>query len=266
MDESPFAEAAVWYAQGRAPYAPGALDHVVAALALDERARVLDLGCGPGTIAIPLSHRVAEVVAVDLDENMLAEGRRLAALAGRGNIRWVRGRAEDVLPGIGRFRAATLGQSLHWMDRDRVLSLLAEAIEDGGGLAILDEGLARRPESWAPVAADLVTKYLGPSGRHPGKHPEVDHAPSLRRSARFHDYAVLEFSSQIARDIASILGGVYSSVRSTRAAFGDRATAFEAELSQALLRLNPSGLFPERIETAVFVAHKAALSSAALRP
>ncbi len=260
MDESPFAEAAAWYARGRAPYAPGALEHVVTALALDRRARVLDLGCGPGTIAIPLSHDVAEVVAVDLDANMLSEGRRLAALAGRGNIRWIQGRAEDVLPGLGKFQAVTLGQSLHWMDRDLVLQHVAGAIEDGGGLAILDEGLARTPESWAPVSSELVTKYLGPSRRHPGKHPEIDHAPSLRRSAWFHDFAVREFSCEIPRDIASILGCIYSSVRSTKAMFGDRATAFEAELSQALLRLNPSGLFHERVETAVFVAHKAALS------
>jgi 2-polyprenyl-3-methyl-5-hydroxy-6-metoxy-1,4-benzoquinol methylase len=38
-----------------------------------------DLGCGPGTIAIPLSRTVAEVVAVDLDADMIAEGRPLAA-------------------------------------------------------------------------------------------------------------------------------------------------------------------------------------------
>src|SRR5258708_4596684 len=102
MDESPFADAAAWYAEGRAPYAPGALDHVIAALGLSEDTRVLDLGCGPGTIAIPLSRSVAEVVAVDADANMVAEGRRLAAQAGRPNIRWLQGRAEDLPPDLGR--------------------------------------------------------------------------------------------------------------------------------------------------------------------
>ena len=258
MDESPFAEAAAWYAAGRPPYAPGALAHVVGGLGLGVGSRVLDLGCGPGVIAIPLSRTVAQVIAADLDANMLAEGRRLAAEAGRDNIRWVQGRAEAVLPELGRFDAVTLGQSLHWMDRDLVLRLIGEALVDGGGLAILDEGLARTPESWAPIAAEVVARYLVRPGRHPGKHPEIDHAPSLRRSAHFADFTVREFSGEIARDVRSILACVYSSVGASRAKFGDRAAAFEADLTQALLSREPSGLFHERIETAVYLARKRA--------
>lgn len=256
-DFSPFADAAGYYDRYRAPYAPEALEHIVATFALGEDARVLDLGCGPGTIAIPLSRAASEIVAVDLDPNMLAEGQRLAAARGRSNIRWIQGRAEDVLPHLGGFRAVTLGQSLHWMDRDLVLGLLADRIEDGGGLAILDEGLKRPPESWAGVARDVAARYLGRADRHPGKHPEMDHAPSLRRSACFSAFTVREFPVEITRDFASVLGCIYSSVRSTRAMFDDRAPAFEAELNAALLRLNPSGVFHETLATAVFVAPKA---------
>jgi len=256
MDDSPFADAAAWYAAGRAPYAPGALAHVIAGLGLGAGSRVLDLGCGPGVIAIPLSRAVAQVIAVDLDANMLAEGRRLAADAGRDNVRWVQGRAEEVLPALGQFNAVIFGQSLHWMDRDRVLGLVRDAVLDGGGLAILDEGLARTPESWTPVAAEVIARYLVRPGRHPGKHPEVDHAPSLRRSAHFADFTVRQFSGEIARDVRSILACVYSSVSTSRALFGDRASAFEADLAQALLSREPLGIFQERIETAVYLAPK----------
>src|SRR5438552_8498405 len=38
-----------------APYAPAAIELIVEAYGLSERVRALDLGCGPGTIAIPLS-------------------------------------------------------------------------------------------------------------------------------------------------------------------------------------------------------------------
>ena len=255
---TPFADAAVYYDRFRPPYAPAALEHVISALGLDGGARVLDLGCGPGTIAIPLSRVVAEVVAVDPDGAMLAEGRRLAAAQGRRNIRWIRARAEDLAPDLGPFRAATLGQSLHWMDRDRVLAQLADLIEDGGGLAIIDEGQAHRPESWAPTAAAIAATYVGRRPRHPGKHPEVDHAPSLCRSRHFADFAVCEFPYEITRDIGSVLGCIYSGVSATRPMFGDRAPAFEAELRDALLRLNPAGVFHEPLETAVFVAMKGA--------
>jgi ubiquinone/menaquinone biosynthesis C-methylase UbiE len=80
--------------------------------------RALDLGCGPGTIAIPLSYTAAEVVAVDPDADMIAEERRLAASRGRQNIKWLRSRAEDISLGGELFRVATIGQAFHWMDRD----------------------------------------------------------------------------------------------------------------------------------------------------
>lgn len=66
-DASPFAGTARYYDCFRAPYAQAAFDFIAATYDLSERVRMLDLGCGPGTIAIPLSNRVAEVVAVDPD-------------------------------------------------------------------------------------------------------------------------------------------------------------------------------------------------------
>jgi ubiquinone/menaquinone biosynthesis C-methylase UbiE len=218
---------------------------------------VLDLGCGPGTLAIPLSRVAAEVVAVDLDAAMLAEGRRLAATEGRANIRWVEARAEDIGSELGPFDAVTFGQSLHWMDRDRVLAQAANLLKDGGGLAIVDEGRDRAPESWMRVAATVAAGYLGRRGRHPLKHPESDHEPSLRRSRHFAAFTVREFPSEITRDVASVLGCVYSGVQATRPMFGDRVAAFEADLSEALLRFNPSGVFHETLATAVFIAPKA---------
>lgn len=258
MGESPFADAAIYYDRFRPPYAAAALDHLIHALKLDATTRVLDLGCGPGTIAIPLSRVVAEVVAVDLDAAMLGEAARLAAEQGRTNIRWIQARAEDVGLELGAFRAITFGQSLHWMDRDRVLEMAVDLVEDGGGLAILDEGRNAPPESWMGVAARVVRTYLGPSGRHPLKHPESDHEPSLQRSSHFQTFTVQEFPYEIVRDVASVLGCVYSGVNATRPMFGDRAEAFEADLTAALLSRNRSGVFRESLATAVFVALKRA--------
>jgi len=257
-DASPFEKTAPFYDAHRAPYAPAAIDHVVSAFGLSPGVRVLDLGCGPGTIAIPLSRTGAEVVAVDRDAAMIAQGRRLAAERGAGPIDWRCARAEDALPGLGRFRLATLGQSLHWMDRDLVLRQLADVIEDGGGLAVLDEARSRPRAIWEPLTLSVVAKYLGRRGRHPMKHPESAHEPSLARSEHFSRFTVREFPFAITRDVASILGWVYSSVSAEKSMFGDRLAAFETELGEALLRLNPSGRFEETVQTAVYVARKTA--------
>jgi ubiquinone/menaquinone biosynthesis C-methylase UbiE len=165
-DASPFAGTARYYDRFRAPYAPAAFDCIIEAFGLGGSSRVLDLGCGPGRVAIPLSRAVAEVVAVDPDADMIAEGRRLAGE--RRNIHWLRSRAEEVSPAAGPFRAATIGQAFHWMDRDRVLANLAGLIEDGGGLALVNPGRRRPQESWEPVAARVVARFLGPQTRHPG--------------------------------------------------------------------------------------------------
>jgi len=113
---SPFAGTARYYDRFRAPYAPAAFDFIVETFGLGRGSRALDLGCGPGSMAIPLSRAVAEVVAVDPDAGMIAEGRRLAASMGRLNIRWLQSRAEDLSPGAGPFRVATIGQAFHWED------------------------------------------------------------------------------------------------------------------------------------------------------
>ena len=253
-EPSPFDDAAIYYDRFRAPYAPAALRYIGDTLGLGRDARVLDLGCGPGTIAIPLSRLAVEVVAVDPGAAMLAEARRLAALRGVTNIRWIQGRAEDLPSDLGTFQLVTMGQSFHWMDRDRVLRQLADLVEPGGALAILDEGRRRPQESWEPLAAAVARQFLTRRGRHPLKHPEVAHAPSLRRSSHFADFTVREFAFEITRDTASILGCVYAGVGLSKSALGERAAAFETELVEALLRLNPSGLFHEQLETAVLIA------------
>ncbi len=86
LDASPFAGTAPYYDRFRARYGQAAFDFIVERYSLNEGLRALDLGCGPGTIAIPLSYTVGEVVAVDPDADIIAEGRRLAASRGRHNI------------------------------------------------------------------------------------------------------------------------------------------------------------------------------------
>lgn len=256
-DRSPFADTAPYY-RFRAPYPAACFDHVREVFGLDGESRVLDLGCGPGTLSIPFSRFVGEVVAVDPDAGMLAQGR--ADGADRPNIRWLHGRAEELSPSLGTFRVVTLGQSFHWMERDRVLTLLSTLVEDGGGLALINPGGRRPQESWEETANAVVTAFLGKRPRHPGANPqEPEHEPALRRSKHFSDFTVREFHSEIVRDIASIQGYLYSTSGAAKPLFGDRTAEFERALRDALLKLNPSGIFRERLETEVQIAPRIAV-------
>ena len=57
-------------------------DELVEALGITRGLKVLDLGCGDGTTALPLAKRGADVLGVDIASNLVAAGRRRAQEAG----------------------------------------------------------------------------------------------------------------------------------------------------------------------------------------
>ncbi|MFO7168665.1 MAG: 23S rRNA (uracil(1939)-C(5))-methyltransferase RlmD [Chloroflexota bacterium] len=73
------------------------------------KASLLDLYCGAGTFALPLAGSVAEVVGVEEYGGAIADGRASAELSQITNVRFIQGRAEDVLPRLdGPFDYAVL--------------------------------------------------------------------------------------------------------------------------------------------------------------
>src|ERR1700683_2536047 len=62
--------------------------------------RVLDLGCGDGTTAIPLARTGAEVLGIDIASNLVAAGNKRAAEAGLTRLKFQEGDA-CTLAGIG---------------------------------------------------------------------------------------------------------------------------------------------------------------------
>ncbi|HNW33971.1 MAG TPA: class I SAM-dependent methyltransferase [Candidatus Ozemobacteraceae bacterium] len=67
-------------------------EHLLAKFSWHPHERVLDVGAGPGTFAIPLAQRVAHVTAFDLSLSMLEELRRQAVQEGKTNIDILQGR------------------------------------------------------------------------------------------------------------------------------------------------------------------------------
>ena len=58
--------------------------------------RVLDLGCGDGTTALPAARAGAEVLGVDIAANLVAAGNRRAKEAGLTNVRFEEGDATNL--------------------------------------------------------------------------------------------------------------------------------------------------------------------------
>ena len=73
---------------------------LVASLGITRDMRVLDLGCGDGTTAVPLARLGAEVVGIDIARNLVEAGSKRATEIGLHRLKFQEGDACD-LQGIG---------------------------------------------------------------------------------------------------------------------------------------------------------------------
>jgi SAM-dependent methyltransferase len=69
---------------------------LVGTLGITKGLRVLDLGCGDGTTAIPEAKLGADVLGVDIASNLVAEGNRRAKEEGLTNLAFKEGDASDL--------------------------------------------------------------------------------------------------------------------------------------------------------------------------
>jgi SAM-dependent methyltransferase len=69
---------------------------LVAKLGVSEGLRVLDLGCGDGTTAVPAAQLGADVLGVDIASNLVAAGNARADQLGLTNLRFQEGDATDL--------------------------------------------------------------------------------------------------------------------------------------------------------------------------
>ena len=75
-------------------------DELVKSLKIATPLRVLDVGCGDGTTAVPLARLGAEVVGIDIARNLVEAGNRRAAEAGLDRLKFQEGDACN-LEGVG---------------------------------------------------------------------------------------------------------------------------------------------------------------------
>src|SRR6188508_2295463 len=71
-------------------------ESLVADLGLSAGDRVLDLGCGDGTTALPAARLGADVLGVDIASNLVEAGNRRAASEGLATCRFQEGDASDL--------------------------------------------------------------------------------------------------------------------------------------------------------------------------
>jgi SAM-dependent methyltransferase len=220
-DPAVFHGTASWYARFRPRYPAELIERLAEAAGLDGTGRLLDLGTGPGFLAVPLAAYVEEVVAVDPEPEMLAEL--------PPSIRAVRGRAEDVDASWGRYRLVTIGRAYHWMDPE-VLQRLPT-----GQVALVGE--EQNPAH--TIVRELAQELFGE--RPPLRQPHVRYAEALAASP-FDDVTTIAVVEEKIWTVEELIGFAYSTSFASLTRVGDQREEFERLLRERV----PS---PLRVET-----------------
>ncbi len=258
-DDTVYAGSAAYYASGRFPYPPELADALRDELSLDGTGRLLDVGCGPGSLTLLLAPLFDEAVGVDADAAMLAEARARAARQDVENVAWVMLRAEELPAVLGTFDVATFAQSFHWMDRPKVASIVRELLAPGGVWVHVHATTHRGIEEATNLPAalpphgqieELVKAYLGPvrrAGRGTLPDGTPRHEEAIMVEAGFGGPTRLEVAGGrvLDRTEDEIVASVYSRSSSAPHLFGERLEQFEAELRNLLRRASPAGRFCE---------------------
>ena len=261
-DSSLYAGSAPYYAVGRVAYPVQLADTLVAALQLDGSGRLLDVGCGPGSLTLLLAPHFAEAIGVDADADMLAEAARLAEERQLRNVSWRQLRGEDLPAGLPSVRVVTFAQSFHWMDRPRVAAAARAVLLPGGALVHVhatthrgvdnDVALPHPRPPWNAIT-ELVQRYLGPQ-RRAGRGVLATGTPgdedAIYRAAGFTGPERHEVPGWfVERTAEEVAASVYSLSGSAPHLFGDRLDAFKAELTKLLAAGSADGWYSEQMRS-----------------
>jgi SAM-dependent methyltransferase len=134
-DGEVFNEIAEEYARHRPTYPDVLVDRATEAGGLAPGTAVLEIGCGTGQLTRSLLARALRVTAVEPGERLIARARD--QLGDAGEVEFLNRRLEEASLPHAQFAAAFSASAIHWVDPDLGWRRIADALVDGGVLALL---------------------------------------------------------------------------------------------------------------------------------
>ncbi len=138
---------------------------LVASLGIGPGMKVLDLGCGDGTTALPAARAGAEVLGVDIASNLVAAGNARAREAGLSNLRFQEGDASELqgLPDAGFDRVVSIFGAMFAPRPFDVARQMVRVTRPGGRIVM---------GNWIPNDPTLVAQILKTSAAYSPPPPE----------------------------------------------------------------------------------------------
>ncbi|KJC46977.1 methylase [Bradyrhizobium sp. LTSP849] len=244
-----FASTASLYEHLRPPYPSEFFRSVAQKLGLSKRCGLIDLGTGPGLLALGFAPYVGRIVGVDPEPAMLEAARRAAANAGHA-LTLIEGKAETLPADIGTFDIVTIGRALHWMDRDQTLALLDRLVARDGAIAICASFSAtdgRNPwldgynevrRRWSPA------QLWEEAGRGTRTHRDL---PAFFRGSAFQPAELLSVETSHAVSVQDLTRRTLTYSSSSPDALGENVEAMLHEVEERLVSFSRDGMIAETI-------------------
>ncbi|MBX9746820.1 MAG: class I SAM-dependent methyltransferase [Hyphomonadaceae bacterium] len=203
-------------------------DALVESIGVKPGMKVLDLGCGDGTTALPAAKRGADVLGVDIASNLVAAGNKRAEAAGLKNLRFQEGDACN-LEGIADDQfdlVVTVFGAMFAPKPNDVAKEMVRVTKPGGRIVM---------GNWIPNDPTLVASILKISAAYSPPPPEGFVSPMLwgneeRVRERFAEAGVPADSVSFQRDtyVFNFKGSPSEFVDTFRRFYGPTMNAFAA--------------------------------------
>jgi SAM-dependent methyltransferase len=233
-------ETAAEFYRFREPYPAEFFETVAARLNLSKQTRVLDVGCGPGNLAIGFSPLVGTCRAIDLEPEMLRLAHAEAAEA-KVDIQFEQMAIEEFEAPDGAFDFVTIGRALHWLPREATLAVFEQSVAAGGCIAVCATGSASSP--WALTFRKV--RHAWSSDPDESRYrPDLDlwFAPS-----RFRKVNTISVTAHTRVTLDDLVRRALSFSITSPAVLGDRRPEFEQHLRTALSEFAVDGVLNEEI-------------------
>jgi SAM-dependent methyltransferase len=252
-----FRSAAQYYLSGRPSYSSLLIQRVVELCNLKGEDRILDLGCGPGQLAMAFACFVREVTALDPEPEMLEIARK-NAISGRFKIRFIQGGSYDLGPQLGLFQTATIGRAFHWMDRAATLSLLDTMIEPEGAVALFNDSHPDVPDNtWHDSYEKLIERYAeGDFERQKRRSPEWLRHEGILLASPFRELERISIIEKRHTPVERFMDRALSLSITSRERLGGKADNLVNEMRELMASFALDGVVTEVVESTALIARR----------
>jgi len=239
-----FASTVEFYARYREPYPPKFYQKVAEEIGLHGDEALLDVGCGPGMLAIGFASFVGSCTGLDPEPGMIAAARSAAAEAGAALL-LIDGRIEEFQTSQA-YDIVTIGRAHHWLERTPTLAVLDRILApDSGRILICRTSSVETPETpWVKPYRKVRSAWA--SGRPEKKQYRVNPSEWFADSC-FRAMGETSVTERSQVTIADLIGRALSRSNTSPEVVAGGQEKFEAEIAAALAPFVRDGFLVEQI-------------------